>query len=127
MSAADVIAIQQLISRYNHAADTGDGAAFAGTFVDDGVMNIGGTDVATGRDALAAVGAGTPTAVPGSRHWVNNSLIDVDGDAATHRGYFIVHAVGNPMSVVVSGKYHDQLVRTGDGWRFARRDVTMDG
>jgi len=26
-----------------------------------------------------------------------------------------------------TGRYHDQLVRTPDGWRFARRTVTLDG
>jgi hypothetical protein len=26
-----------------------------------------------------------------------------------------------------SGRYHDELVRTAQGWRFARRTATLDG
>ncbi len=63
---------------------------------------------------------------PAYQHFVTNKDIRIDGDKATSRAEFY-----NPMMQAkeggatslffVGGEYHDQLVRTADGWRIAER------
>jgi uncharacterized protein (TIGR02246 family) len=123
----DIVAIQQLLARYNTAADLGDGEAFAATFTDDGV-SVAGTTVTTGREALAERGGGVPQRVPGIHHWVNNHVVTVNGDDATATVYVLVVVTGKAggPTIVASGRYSDQLRRTADGWRFARREFFAD-
>jgi uncharacterized protein (TIGR02246 family) len=123
----DIVAIQQLLARYNTAADLGDGEGFAATFTEDGVAAAGAT-VTTGRAALAERGNGVPDRTPGIRHWVNNHVINVDGDDATATVYVmvVVTGAGGP-KIVASGRYSDQMRRTVEGWRFSRREFAVDG
>jgi ketosteroid isomerase-like protein len=126
MSATDdIVAIQQLLARYNTAVDAGDGQAFAATFTVDGV-SINGESRVTGREALAAIPAQVATTVPGLRHWVANHVIDLDGDEATATVYLLALRGGTPSSLLTSGRYVDRLRRTPDGWRFAVREFLAD-
>jgi uncharacterized protein (TIGR02246 family) len=122
----DIVAIQQLLARYNTAADLGDGEGFAATFTEDGVSAAGDT-VTTGRVALAERGSGVPQRTPGIHHWVNNHVINVDGDDATATVYVmvVVTGAGGP-KIVASGRYSDQMRRTAEGWRFSRREFVVD-
>lgn len=123
----DVVAIEQLVARYNRAADIGDGEAFASTFTTDGEM-VTPDQTTRGSDALADLGTTVPMTTPGIRHWVNNHVVDVAGDAADATVYVMVliTAPGVAPSVVASGRYRDWLVRDVDGWRFRRREFTPD-
>jgi uncharacterized protein (TIGR02246 family) len=121
----DIVAIQQLLARYNTAADSGDGAGFAATFTEDGEA-VNGARTAKGREALAAIGNSVATNVPGIRHWVNNHVIDVDGDHASATVYVTAIQVGADRKVLTTGRYADELQRTAEGWRFARRTFTAD-
>jgi hypothetical protein len=59
-------------------------------------------------------------------HFISNSVVEIDGDAATARTYVI-----NPMIFInpdesqhiftVGAYYIDKLVHTADGWRIADR------
>src|SRR3954452_12385824 len=89
----DIVAIQQLLARYNTAADNGDGEAFAATFTEDG-QAVNGDRVSTGQAALAAIGNTVATTVPGLRHWVNNHVIEIDGDRATATVYVTAIVTG---------------------------------
>jgi hypothetical protein len=75
--------------------------------------------VLTGRDALL----GFASSVHGMRHVVSNPLVDVAGDSAHVRAYLVVYAGG---SIAILGAYEDEVVRTPDGWRFAKRVFTAD-
>ncbi len=110
--------ILQLLYRYNHAIDGGDAHGWADTFTEDGAFDVAG-QVTTGREALEAWAAN----VKGLRHVVANPLIDVAGDAATVRAYIIAFTGTTPLVV---GTYSDELVRTAEGWRFAKRVFTPD-
>lgn len=126
MSATDdIVAIQQLLARYNTAVDSGDGPAFAATFTDDGV-SINGESRVAGREALAAIPAQATTTVPGLRHWVANHVIDLDGDEATATVYLLALGGGTPPRLLTSGRYVDRLRRTPEGWRFAVREFLAD-
>jgi 3-phenylpropionate/cinnamic acid dioxygenase small subunit len=110
--------ILQLMYRYNLAIDTGDAAGWAATFTPDGVFDVAG-QVRSGRDELIAFAA----SVHGLRHTMANPVIDVTGDAASVRAYFIVF---QGPAVLGTGTYSDEVVRTPDGWRFAKRVSTPD-
>ena len=126
MSTQDVLEITQLIHRYNQAADSGDGAVFASTFVAEGLIELPDEDPIAGTEALSAFGDAVPNTVPGARHWVNNIVVDVEDEIATARTYLIVVIAGSPPAPMLSGIYQDELVRTDDGWRFVKRSVTVD-
>ena len=115
MSATDdIVAIQQLLARYNTSVDRGDGQAFAATFTVDGV-SINGENQVTGREALAAIPAQVAATVPGLRHWVANHVIDLDGDEATATVYLLALRGGTPPSLLTSGRYVDRLQRSPRG------------
>ena len=123
----DVVAIQQLVARYDQAADDGDGEAFAATFTVHGELVT--PDVTTvGREDLRERGATVPLRTPGIRHWVNNHVVDVDGDVATATVYVMVliTAPGTAPAVVATGRYRDELAREGHDWHFRRRQFVPD-
>jgi uncharacterized protein (TIGR02246 family) len=121
----DIVAIQQLLARLNTAVDSGNGPGYAAAFTADGEA-VNGERTTKGRDALAALAASVAAAVPGLRHWVNNHVIDVDGDRATATVYVTAIVGGAEAKVLTTGRYAEQLVRTADGWRYSRREFTPD-
>jgi hypothetical protein len=128
LTTEDQLEIQGLVARYNHAVDSGEGPDYAATFTPDGVLDAGAL-VVEGRDALAAFAKGLPSSQRSPRHIASNLVIDGDGNRATVRAYVQMYVLaGEPAQPVlaVSGKYNDELVRTGGRWLFARRVFTRD-
>ena len=126
MSTEDIIAIEQLVARYNMAIDDGDGDGYAATFDDDGELVLPDSTIA-GRDALVAFGGGAKDRAVRIRHWVNSQIVTVDGDRATARSNLMVLRVGGEgPAVLLTGRYADELRRTGSTWRFSRRVYTPD-
>jgi uncharacterized protein (TIGR02246 family) len=111
LTVEDQLAIQALAARYNFAIDTGDGEAFAATFVEGGVLNGAGSET-EGRAALAAFAVGFAGSVRGPRHVVTNMVIDGDGKATS--------------TVLAIGGYDDTLSKEDGTWRFVRRSFTLD-
>jgi uncharacterized protein (TIGR02246 family) len=124
--------IRELTARYNRAFDDGDADAFAATFTGDGVMEIDGGPATTGSAALAEMVRRTPYGIV---HVTVDAVVEVDGDRAVQDVTLLV--VGRPgpdepaekrrSRLARSGRYHDELVRTAEGWRFTRRTATLDG
>lgn len=126
LSADDILAIQQLYARYNHAIDFADPEGWANCFTPDGVFASPTQGETVGRDALRSFAAAFVQRMK-ARHWTNNLV--VEGDGATARGScylaLLVLGEGGPR-IAATGVYRDELVRTLEGWRFRRRDVTLD-
>jgi hypothetical protein len=80
-----------------------------------------------GHDELRAFVVGRAGIAP-RRHLVSSILVDGEGDRAMLRAYLQVVAMGDDgsLQVAVQGTYDDELVRTADGWRFARRSFSPD-
>jgi uncharacterized protein (TIGR02246 family) len=124
--------IRELTARYNRCFDDGDPEGFAATFTENGAMEVTGGPVTTGRDALAEMVRHTPYGIV---HVTVDAIIEVDGDRAVQDVTLLV--VARPSAdtprekrgsrLQRSGRYHDELVRTPEGWRFARRTATLDG
>lgn len=135
MTALDYEEIRQLVARYNFAVDFGDAEGWAACFTPDGVftsMPEGGplSGRHEGRDALVAYGKVHFKVSKGrARHWNWNLDIEGDGERATMRCYLAAYSATAPDSPAVlraTGVYRDVLVKTGQGWRFATRDVHVD-
>lgn len=126
-SPADWIAIRELSARYNRAFDDGDGEAFAATFTPDGTLEFaGGGFSRAGRDALASFVA---TSRYGNVHATTDAIIEVDGDRGRQSCTVLLAWRRRDRSRVLfqmTGRYEDELVRTPDGWRFARRVAHLD-
>lgn len=129
---ADRTRIRDLTARYNRSFDDGDTDAFAETFTEDGVMEVVGGFEVRGRAGLAEMCRRTPYGVV---HVTADATVDIDGDRAVQDVTVMVLQRPKPDAAPAerqttlerSGRYHDELVRTADGWRFARRTVTLDG
>lgn len=127
LTADDIVAIQQLTAAYCHHMDDGNGEGVASLFVDDGVLEIVGLVRSAGRDEIIANSSVFPQVMPGGRHIVQNVLVEGDGDTATVRAYLSNVVAGDTPTAVQTGRYHDEVVRTDQGWRFRHRTLTLDG
>ncbi|MGB8408087.1 MAG: nuclear transport factor 2 family protein [Mycobacterium sp.] len=119
---SDDTAIRNLIASYAHAADDGDGAGLAALFVADGGLESLGVTV-TGRTELAALIHGIYQA--NLKHLQLNTVVGIDSDTATAVSDLMVQAAipGTGWQTLAHGRYHDDLVRVGEGWHFSRRVI----
>jgi hypothetical protein len=123
LTTQDYLEIQQLYSKYNQAIDSGNAEEWAGTFTRDGVFN----NRFTGREAL--IGFVNTWKANGltRRHWNTNLVLTGTGQGATGSVYLMLMDVGvKPATVLTTGVYSDELVKTPEGWRFKTRVVKPD-
>ena len=124
----DRSAIQDLIVRYSDAATRGDWDAFAAVWTDDAVWEMVDRMRLVGIDEIMEF-MGRPDVHPGA-HLMTNIYIgsvdeDADGGPAVHprsRGVFPV-GPSDPKhpTTVFYGRYDDEVVPTGSGWRIRHR------
>ena len=129
LTVEDQLAIQQLAARYSHAIDSGDGPAYADTFVADGVLDAGALQV-EGSRALEQFADQFSNSVRAPRHVATNLVIDGAGEQATMKAYVQLFAmIGDPPrhQVTASGTYVDTLTKADGTWRFIRRTFNADG
>ncbi|MGE5694099.1 MAG: nuclear transport factor 2 family protein [Candidatus Sericytochromatia bacterium] len=116
--------ISDLLVRYATGIDRHDWALFRTVFTDDCRLDYG--EVGS-WDGVGAVTEFMKMAHQGVQtlHRMTNKAIEVDGDRATARTYVDMVMVGQGGSGVNAiGYYDDDIVRTEDGWRIARRRFT---
>jgi len=124
----DQLAIQRVITDYSANLDARNYDGYVGLFTEDGVWQNGDTR----REGRAEIRAmltglfGEPD--PGfvnlsSFHQIGNFEIDVNGDTAKakSRFVFVMRGEGGAPTPSLSGQYEDDLVRTAEGWKIARR------
>ena len=126
MSAEEIIEINHLTNRYNQAADSGNGEAFAETFTEDGILEMPGSDPIDDRYALTVTGNNITKLIEGVRHWTNNQVVEINGDSATASCYLLLMSAGSPPNMMTTGRYSDELTKTVEGWRFTKRNVSLD-
>jgi uncharacterized protein (TIGR02246 family) len=117
----DRLDITELVARYDQAIDGRDAAAYADTFTEDGAFQITGQQEIKGRERLMRMIE--RLGPPSSRHWVNNIVIDGDGDDATMTCYLMVL---RDLRTTNMGYYVNTLKRVDGNWKFVRRDYTPD-
>jgi hypothetical protein len=125
LATADYVEIQQLYARYNTAIDTGDGQAWAATFVPDGVFNTN----TVGHDALVQFVRDWREKRNGAnlRHSNTNLVITPTPEGAKGTIYLALLNISvRPAIIQSTGMYEDYLVKTPAGWRFKTRTVRTD-
>lgn len=142
----DYMEIERLLMRYAAALNTGDADAYVAMFTADAVFELK-RDVdeppflgpLVGREALREQWFAEQEADVGRRfgpmrHVTTNYEIDVDGDRATVRAFFM-EVVSNgantppgarPPTIHAMGRYEDELVRRDGQWLFSKRTVITD-
>lgn len=132
---ADEWACAQLITSYTHLVDFGNASAIADLFVPAGIWR-NDEFAMEGQDAIRAGFARREGVTRRqSRHVCTNIAVNVDGDTATALCYLVNYRHDSttgqaelPAPADVPkyvGEYHDQLVRTDQGWRFVDRYCTI--
>lgn len=122
----DYTAIRELSVEYNRTTNRADGEAYTQVWTEDGVLEIVGMGTFRGHEELAR----TASQVGNSAiHMSTDWQIEIDGDTARQSAVmYAVRPGPDPAagSIVSTGMYADELVRTADGWRFTSRRFTSD-
>jgi uncharacterized protein (TIGR02246 family) len=118
--------LQQLISRYVWALDTGDVEGACGLFTPQALFQDTAGNRYEGVDAIRAYFTrltGRPD-FRGRQHHVDHCLYTREGQAVRCRAYWTVtqwHTAQNRKELAVVGHSSDLFVRNGGDWRFEER------
>jgi 3-phenylpropionate/cinnamic acid dioxygenase small subunit len=122
-------AISDLLVRYATGIDRRDWSLFRTVFTDDCELDYGDIGAWTGVDAVTAFMEQAHAMAGHTLHRLTNQVVTVDGDKAVARTYvdalimFGDNQTGGAGANGI-GFYDDEIVRTSDGWRIARRRFT---
>jgi 3-phenylpropionate/cinnamic acid dioxygenase small subunit len=123
---SDRIEIEQLLIRYCHAIDQHDWDGYRAVYTEDAVID----DVSAGPDnsvdEMVEFLASALEKVVLIQHAISTSLIEIDGDTATarticHCPVVLDRGDGRTETFFHGLWYADELVRTPDGWKIAKR------
>lgn len=122
----DRLDIVDVLVRYATGIDRRDWPLFRTAFTDDCALDYGEIGQWNGVDAVTEFMDRSHAMAGHTMHRLSNHTIAVDGDVATARTYIdgLIMAQDNNSGVNAVGFYDDELVRTADGWRIARRRFT---
>jgi 3-phenylpropionate/cinnamic acid dioxygenase small subunit len=115
--------IADVLLRYATGIDRRDWPLFRSVFTDDCELDYGEVGSWHGVDSITEFMQQAHAMASHTMHRLTNQVITVDGDKAESRTYVdALIMVGDSNSGVnAAGFYDDDLVRTTDGWRVARR------
>ena len=118
--------IIETLVRYATGIDSRNWPLFRTVFTEDCVLDYGDIGSWTGADAVTEFMEQSHAMAGHTMHRLSNHAIALDGDTATARTYIdgLILAPDNSSGVNAVGFYDDELVRTPDGWRVARRRFT---
>jgi len=122
---ADLEAIRDLARRYAHYVWQNELEALADLFAEDGSMDPGTRPPIVGRAALLAGFREMLTAGSTFLPFIQQHVVDLDGDAARGTCYIDLRAEVAGESMIGAGWYDDRYVRTANGWRFQTRKITL--
>ena len=126
---ADKERIAEVLIRYATGIDFKDWALLRTCWTEDVDVDYGEVGRYSGADAITGLMEQLHDAMGPTYHRLSNFAIAVDGDRATARSY--VHAVLQAIPedaaswVEALGHYDDELVRTPEGWRIAKRTTQI--
>jgi hypothetical protein len=128
-TSCDHCAVVDVAVRYAVACDRRDWRLFEEVFLPDVRTQYTAEFQVDGRDAVVAMVRSMLGGCGPTQHLLGSHVVAIDGDRATascqirawHRG------VGDAAELTYEaiGSYHDELVRTPDGWRIAHRRMDV--
>lgn len=118
--------IADVLLRYATGIDQSDWPLFRTVFTDDCEVDYGEIGTWTGADAVTQFMEQAHAVAGHTMHRMSNQVITVAGDKAAARTYVdaVILVADNTSGVNAIGFYDDEVVRTKDGWRVARRRFT---
>jgi hypothetical protein len=109
--------IQDLLSRYCHYFDSGEGDAWADLFTADGVCEVPSLRLA-GREELRALPAMSAERSEGKfRHQITNILTEPTGEGATFKAYGLMTDWREGGALMMLATYTGSLTKGPGGWR----------
>ena len=128
LDAIDIVLIHQLIGRYGHLIDHRQWDRFGELFLPDATIDYRsstGRVEHAGRDAIVAWFTELEDSHPRAHH-VTNIVVDEQADPAGRvevDSKFLAPytRVDHAQKRLYGGEYHDVVVKTVDGWRFAHK------
>jgi uncharacterized protein (TIGR02246 family) len=118
------------------AVDRQDYDVFVALFIEDALLVRPGGEPLQGRDAiLASYRAKSPERL--TRHLISNQRVTLDSPDSAQSTCMVLLYVSNKSQELTSqgrlaeagpqlGQFEDQLIRTGQGWRIARRKAWFE-
>jgi 3-phenylpropionate/cinnamic acid dioxygenase small subunit len=133
MTAADKLAITELLYRYAELIDAGDFDG-VGRLLARATFGGSGPQGASGAENIAKLFGATTRRYPGhgntprTRHLVLNPIVDVTDNTATARSTFCVvqNTETVPLQPIVVGRYLDTFSCDDAGWYFTSRRVDVE-
>ena len=119
--------ISDLLVRYATGIDRRDWPLFRTVFTEGCELDYGEIGVWKGVDAVTDFMEQAHAMAGHTMHRLTNQVITIEGDKATTRTYIdgVIMRSDNQAGVNALGFYDDEVVRTADGWRIARRRFTQ--
>ena len=117
----------ELLVRYASGIDRRDWVRLRSCFTDDCTADYGVIGVWQSADELVEWMRATHEPCGHTMHRITNPDVEPHGDGLAARSYVdaLVLFADNRSGTRATGFYDDELVRTDDGWRIARRTFTM--
>ena len=126
---SDRMEIVDVHIRHGRSLDTKDWSLIRTVFTEDayGDFWVGGQH--HGIEAIIHASRSTMENLDATQHLLSNHEVNVTGNTATARvdllaGHFL-RTDGGDSHCSVHGYYSDELVRTDEGWRISRRELTV--
>ena len=129
LSAADRLAILDVITRADEAASRRDADAYVGLFAENAVLD-GAQGRHAGREALrSAVGPVWAAEGPATLHLTLNPVIEPgpSGDQAIVRSVLLIVDPAAPPAIRAAAAITQELRRVGGSWLITRRTVAAAG
>lgn len=126
--ADDTRAIMCLLSEYGRLLDMRDAKGWAALFAPEGEW-VGGDHygVIAGRERLADFVTREFARTPPCVHMLGNYAITGNSEVARVWSRWLLIEQGDAgLRLALAGHYSDSLVKLAEGWRFLRREVTLD-
>jgi ketosteroid isomerase-like protein len=123
---SDRIEIEQLLVRYCYAIDQRDWESYRSVYTEDAVIDDVSAGPGNSVDQMIEFLKGALEKVVLIQHAISTSLVEIDGDRASarticHCPLVLDRGDGGTAMFFQGLWYVDELVRTADGWRIARR------
>src|SRR5579862_9424938 len=116
--------VTDVLYTYSSTIDSFDYAGLRDTLADDIWAQYGNGEPVTSGDALANWIEAATASIIWQHHLLSPYQVTVDGDSAKALSYLTSYQVfkENPdQAVILVARYHDELRRTGSGWKICRR------
>jgi uncharacterized protein (TIGR02246 family) len=124
-SSIDESQLLELQRRYAATYDHKQPEAFALVFTEGGRLVLPDGEVVSGREQLAAFAAAAAARRFRTHHFMTNQEVWVHGETASGAAHVTaVSRFEDDVRLLVIGRYHDTMVRSGAGWLLAERVIS---